>query len=134
MISAAGFERALVAEFLKTPFAVVGGDEGRDGCGEFGAVAVGAAVDDLLLEGAVEAFDDAVGFGFADEGKAGREAVEAALTLEPIGEVWAAVLLASRMAQFDAAGRAPAALAPKTRVTAWATGSSAAKRSPRWQT
>lgn len=78
MISAAGFERALVAEFLKTPFAVVGGDEGRDGCGEFGAVAVGAAVDDLFLEGAVEAFDDAVGFGFVDEGKAGREAVEAA--------------------------------------------------------
>ena len=67
----AGFERARVAEFLESPFAVVGGDEGGDGGGEFGAMAVGVAVDDLLLEGAVEAFDDAVGLGLADEGEAG---------------------------------------------------------------
>lgn len=108
MISAAGFERALVAEFLETPFAVVGFDEGGDGRGQFGALlasrAVGAAVDDLLFDRAVEAFDDAVGFRLADEGEAGGEAMEAALALEVVGEVLAAVLLASRMAQFDAPG------------------------------
>jgi hypothetical protein len=57
-------------------------------------------VDDLLLEGAVKAFDDAVGFGFADESETGREAVEAALALEVVGEILAAVIVA----QFDALG------------------------------
>jgi hypothetical protein len=94
LISNAGFEGALIAEFLEALCAVVGGDEGRNGGGEFGAVTVGASVDDLLFERAVEALDDAVGFRFADEGEAGREAVETALTLEPIGDVLAAVIVA----------------------------------------
>ena len=33
MEGAAGFEGALITEFLETPFAVVGGDEGGDGYG-----------------------------------------------------------------------------------------------------
>ena len=57
-------------------------------------------MDDLLLEGAVEAFDDAVGLGFADESETGRKAVVAALALEVVGEILAAVIVA----QFDAAG------------------------------
>ena len=73
----AGFERAFETEFLEAPFTVIGVDEGRDGGGQLGAVAVGAAMDDLLLEGAVEAFAAAVGFGFADEGEAGGDDVTA---------------------------------------------------------
>ena len=100
MIIAAGFEGTFVTEFLKAPFAVVEEDEGGDSGGQFGAIAIGVAVDDLLLEGAVEAFDDAVGLGLADERETGREAVKAALALEVVGEVLAAVIVA----QFDAAG------------------------------
>lgn len=70
------------------------------------------------LRGVVETFGNADGLGFADEGEAGREAPEAALALKIAGEVLAAVVVA----QFDAAG-APAPLAPKTCVSAWATGS-----------
>ena len=66
---AAGFEWALVTEFLEAPVAVVEDNEGGDGGGQFGAIAVSATVDDLLLEGAIEAFDDAVGLGLADERK-----------------------------------------------------------------
>jgi hypothetical protein len=96
---AAGFDRAAIAKFFETPFAVVELDEGGE-CGrEFVAVAVGATMDDLLLEGAVEAFDHTIGLGFADEGEAGSEAVEAALALEVIGEVLAAVVVS----EFDAA-------------------------------
>ena len=57
-------------------------------------------MDDLLLECAVEAFDDAVDLGLADEGEAGDEAVEAAWPLEVLGEVLAAVVVA----QLEAAG------------------------------
>ncbi len=67
----------MVAEFFEAPVVVVNGDECGDGGPEFGEVFVGAAVDDLLLEGAVEAFDDSVGFGFAEQGEAGGKAVEA---------------------------------------------------------
>ena len=75
-------------------------DEGGDGGAELGEVCVGATVDDLLLEGAVKALDDAVGLGFAEEGEAGDKAVEACVGLEEVGEVLGAVVVA----QFDAAG------------------------------
>jgi hypothetical protein len=100
LVVAAGFERAAVAEFFQAPFAVVEVDEGGECGGEFRAVFVGVSVDDLLLEGAVEAFDDAVGLGLTDEGEAGSEAVKATLPLEVVGEVLAAVVVA----EFDAAG------------------------------
>ena len=44
MIGEAGFERAFETEFLEAPVAVIGVDEGRDGGGQLGAVAVGAAM------------------------------------------------------------------------------------------
>ena len=97
---AAGFERAPVAELFEAPVAVVYFDEGGDGRGQFGTVAVGPTVDDLLLEGAVEPLYHAVGLGFADEGEAGREPMVAALALEVVGQVLAAVVVA----EFDAAG------------------------------
>ena len=100
MIIAAGFDGTFVTEFLEAPFAVVGGDEGGDGGGEFGAIAIGVAVGDFFLERAVGTFDDAVGLGFADEREARREAMEAALAMEVVGEILAAVIVA----QFDAAG------------------------------
>ena len=65
MESRAGFDGQLVGEFFKAPVVVVGGDEGGDGSAEFGEVLASVPVDDLLLEGAVEAFDAAVGFRFA---------------------------------------------------------------------
>jgi hypothetical protein len=100
-VSAAGVEWTLVAEFLEAPIAVVEDDEGGDRGGQFGAIAVSAAVDDLLFEGAVEAFDDTVGLRLADECETGHKAVKAVLALEVVGEVLAAVIVA----QFDAAGR-----------------------------
>lgn len=105
MVSAAGFQRALIKELLGAPVAIVEDDEGGDGGGQLGAITIGAAVDDLLLEGAVKAFDDAVGLGLADEGETGREAMKATLALEVVGEVLAAVIVA----QLDAAGRIGAA-------------------------
>jgi hypothetical protein len=54
LVSAAGVEWTLVADFLEAPIAVVEDDEGGDRGGQFGAIAVSAAVDDLLFEGAVE--------------------------------------------------------------------------------
>ena len=79
MESKAGCDGRLVAEFFEAPVAVVGGDEGGDGGAECGEVLVGAAVDDWFLEGAVEAFDDAVGFRFAEPGEAGVKPWQRAL-------------------------------------------------------
>ena len=57
-------------------------------------------VDDLFFDGAVEAFDHAVGFGLADEGEARGEAMKAALSLEVVGEILAAMV----MPELDATG------------------------------
>jgi len=51
------------------------------------------------LEITVEALDDAVGFGFAEQGEAWAKAVEAGVGLEVVGEVLGAVVVA----QLDAA-------------------------------
>jgi hypothetical protein len=59
-----GFEAALITEYPEPPFAGLGGDGGG---GEFGAVTVSFAVDDLLFGGAVGSLDDAAGLWFADE-------------------------------------------------------------------
>ena len=95
-----GFSGGLAAEFFEAPVVVVGMDKGGDGGAELGEVLGGAAVDDLLLVGAVEAFDDAVGFRFAEEGEAGDKAVDAGVGLEEVGKVLGAVVVA----QLDAAG------------------------------
>ena len=116
-------------EFFETPVVVVKVDEGGDGGAELGEVGIGTAVDDLFLEGAVEALDDAVGLRLAEQGEAGDEAVEAGVGLEEVVEVLAAVVVA----EFDAAGGLGLA-AEDTVPRAWAMGSQAAKRSPILQT
>jgi len=68
-------------------------DEGCDSCSQFGAVAVGAAVDDLFLHDAVEPLDNAVGFWLSNECEAGGEPMEATLTLEVGGEVLTSVVV-----------------------------------------
>ena len=78
----------------------VKGHEGGDGGAELGEVLGSADVDDLSLEGAVGAFDDAVGLRFAEEGEAGDKAVEASVGLEEVGEILGAVVVAL----LDAAG------------------------------
>ena len=89
-----GFERAAVAQFLQAPFPVIQKGKGGYGCRQFCPVAVGVSVDDLLFDGAVEAFDYAVGLRLTDEGEARGKAVEAALPLEVVSEVLAAVVVA----------------------------------------
>ena len=76
LVVAAGFERAAKAEFSETPFTVQEGGEGGKGGGELLTIFVGVAMDDLLLQSAIEAFDDAMGLGLADLGEAGSEAEE----------------------------------------------------------
>src|SRR5438105_2590099 len=69
----------LVAELFEAPAVVVLVDEGGDGGAELGEAWIGAAVDELLLEGAVEALDDAVVSLGRGEGGAvrGKQAVRA---------------------------------------------------------
>lgn len=65
-----GSREGLVTEFFEALIAFVVGDEGGDPGGEFGAVAKGGAVDDWLLEGALETLAAPVGSsetGFAGE-------------------------------------------------------------------
>ena len=81
---AAGFERASLSQFLRAPLPVIKEGEGGDGRREFGPASVGVPVDDLLVEGEVEAFDHAVGFWLADEAEARGEVVQAALPLEAV--------------------------------------------------
>ena len=100
MESKPGCNRSLVAEFFAAPVVVVGGNEGGDGGAELGEVLGSVAGDDLLLEGAVEAFDAAVGLGFAEQGEAGNKAVAVGVGLEVVGEI----LGAGVVAQLDAAG------------------------------
>ena len=59
---------------------------------------VDAAVHDLLLEGAEEALDDAVGLGLGDEGETGGDAPEPDLLLEMLGHEVGAVVVAQREA------------------------------------
>lgn len=100
MVIAAGFAQEAITEFSEAPFAVVEVREGGEGGNEFLAIFVGVAINELLLGGAIEAFDRAVDLEFADKGKAGGKAMEAVLPLEVGGEVLAAVVVA----QLDIAG------------------------------
>ena len=67
---AAGFERAAIPKFFETPFAVVEVGEGGESTGEFPAVFVGATVDDLLIEGAIETLDHATPLAWGSPTKA----------------------------------------------------------------
>ena len=61
----------LLAEFFEAPVVVVAVDQGGDWGAELAELLVGGAVDDLLIEGAVEAFDADVGFGLTEQGETG---------------------------------------------------------------
>ena len=59
---------------------------------------------DLLLEGAEEPLDDAIGLGLADECRARRDTPRAELPLEVLGHEVAAVVVAERQAAGSARG------------------------------
>jgi len=87
-----------VSDLLDQPLGVVLGDEAADGIAHVIDRLVDPAMDDLLLEGAEEALDDAIGFGLADKGVTWRDAPGADLLLEVIGHEVAAVVVAQRQA------------------------------------
>jgi len=89
---AAGLVRSHVAHLLDEPLAVVAIDELLHSQSELGKILIGATVDDLLLEGAVEALGYAVGLGLLDEGVAGVDAPELDLIGEMLGQVLGAVV------------------------------------------
>jgi hypothetical protein len=62
-VSFAGVGRGLEAELLDPSFGVVALDEGGDRSPDLVEILDDASADDLLLEGAIEAFGDAVGLG-----------------------------------------------------------------------
>ena len=78
---------ALEAQLLDEPFGIVAKDEGRNRRTDLVETAKDAAMDDLLLEGAVEALGDAVGLRLGDEREAGRDAPKAQLIEEMVREV-----------------------------------------------
>src|ERR1035437_2347830 len=82
--------------FLDEPFGIVTLEEHPHGGANVVDGLVDTAIDDLLLEGAEEAFGHAIGLGLANEGKARCYAPELDLVLEVIGHEWAAVILAGR--------------------------------------
>ena len=91
---------AEMAVLLDQPFGVVAGDEVPDGVAEVVDALEDTAVHDLLLEGAEEPLDDAVGLRLTDEGVAGPRAPGLDLVLEVFGHKGAPVVVA----QFEAAG------------------------------
>ncbi len=68
-----GLVWAQVAVFLDQPLGIVAFDEHPHGIPQLVDVAVDAAMDDLLLEGAVEPLGDAVGLGLFDESVRGMD-------------------------------------------------------------
>ena len=67
-------------------------DERFDGRAHLGEVSKGPAVDGLLLERAIPALDDAVGFGLFNEGEAGVDAPVAELVEKVVRQLLAAVI------------------------------------------
>jgi len=64
--------------------AVIEGHKRSDRPSDFVEIAEDSTIDGLLLEGAVEAFGDAVGLGLLDEGKARGDAPEGDLMLKMV--------------------------------------------------
>src|ERR1035437_4642115 len=82
--------------FLDEPFGIVTLEEDPHGGANVVDGLVDTAIDDLLLEGAEEAFGHAIGLGLADEGKARGHAPELDLVLEVISHELASVIVAKR--------------------------------------
>ena len=74
LVFLARFERRAVRQLLKAPAPIVVFDEPGDGGAHFGQVSEDPAVDCLLLERAIPALDDPVGFRFFEEAEAGVDA------------------------------------------------------------
>ena len=96
----ADVEWAAVAVLPDQPRGVVAGGKGADGVAELVDGLADAAIDDLLLQGAEEPLDHAVGLGFSDEGVAWRDAPEADLLLEVVGHEGAGVVVAVNRSGF----------------------------------
>src|SRR5512135_1375647 len=99
-----GLIGAEIPVLLDRPLTVVPLHELSDGRAQFGQGAISAAMDDLLLEGPVEALGDPVGLGLLDEGVAGMDAPERDLTGEVVGQVLGAVIHTQSQAAGDAGG------------------------------
>ena len=67
----ARFERRAIRQLLEAPALIVAFDELGDGGAHLGEVSKDPAVDGLLLERAIPALDDPVGFRLFNEGEAG---------------------------------------------------------------
>ncbi|MEO9190062.1 MAG: hypothetical protein ABI224_08670 [Acetobacteraceae bacterium] len=91
---------------------LVAGDEGSDGVAGLVDGPLDSAMHDPLLEGAEEAFDDAIRLGLADEWIAGGHAPEADLVVEMFSEESAAAVVSQR----HAAGGAGADVAEDMRT------------------
>src|SRR6185437_15863313 len=105
--SCSGITGTAQSVLFDQPLGVVAGDEVADGVTDLVDSLVDSAMHDLLLEGAEEALDDAVGLGLADEGVAGGHAPEADLVVEMVREERAAMVVSQR----HATGSAGAAMA-----------------------
>src|SRR4051794_36435116 len=96
--SCSGITGTAQSVLFNQPLGVVAGDEVADGVTDLVDSLVDSAMHDLLLEGAKEALDDAVGLGLADERVAGGHAPEADLVVEVFGEERAAMVVSQRHA------------------------------------
>lgn len=85
-----------MALLLDQPSGVAAADEVSNGVAEVVDGLEDATVHGLLLEGAEDALDDAVGLRLADEGVAGLRAPGLNLVLEVLGHEGSAVVVAER--------------------------------------
>ena len=74
LVFLARFERRAIRQLLEAPAPIVAFDEPGDGGAHFGQVSEDPAVDCLLLERAIPALDDPVGFRLFEEAEAGVDA------------------------------------------------------------
>ena len=92
LVLLARFAWRAIRQLLEAPARVVAFDERSDGRAHLGEVSKDPAVDGLLLERAIPALDDPVGFGLFNEGEAGVDASVANLVEKVVREILAAVI------------------------------------------
>ena len=82
----------MIRQLLEAPALVVAFDELGDGGAHVGEVLKDPAVDRLLLQRAIPALDDPVGFGLFNEAEAGVDAPVAKLIEKVVRQILAAVI------------------------------------------
>ena len=92
LVFLARFERRAVRQLIEAPAPIVAFDEPGDGGAHFGQVSEDPAVDCLLLERAIPALDDPVGFRLFEEAEAGVDAPVQKLVEEVVRQLLAAVV------------------------------------------